>query len=78
MTAFRINLPFASRMVNDVFWPEVRVGNSVKLCLYSCRERQVTGQTRNYMKSLYKIPLYFRNRPNPDVENVSLDGKNVL
>jgi len=48
---------------NDRFWPEVRVSNSVKLCLYSCRERQVAGQTRNYMKSLYKSPLYLRKRP---------------
>ena len=48
---------------NDRCWPEVRISNSVKLCLYSCRERQVTGQTRNYMKSLYKSPLYFRKRP---------------
>ena len=31
---------------NAAYWPEVRVSNSVKLCLYSCRERQITGQTQ--------------------------------
>jgi hypothetical protein len=43
-----------------------------------CLERQIYAPTRNFGLVLYKIFLKDRRRPNQDVQDFSLDGRNEL
>jgi hypothetical protein len=60
------------------FWPKVPLANNARQWSCPDRERQVTGHHRTQGLIQNKVSLNRGRRPNQDVRDFSLDGRNVL